>query len=139
MNQVTLLGRLTKNPDLKVTTNGKKYLSFSIAINEKWKNGEQHTTFVNCIAWEGKAEAIAHWFVKGKPILLWGKLVVDKVQNDDGTKVTYTTVNVSNFEFVPRDNTVEGDTVATTIEEDGFTKNEFGEGWVQTEDNDIPF
>lgn len=139
MNQVTLLGRMTKNPELKVTKNGKKYVRFSVALNEKWKDGETHTTFVNCTAWEGKAETISHWFVKGKPILLFGSLSTSKVENSDGTTTNYTNVIVHSFEFVPRDNSVEGDTVATTIEEDGFTKNEFGDGWVQTEDMDIPF
>lgn len=139
MNRVTLLGRMTKNPELKETKNGKKYCAFSIAINEKIKDGEDLTTFINCIAWEQRAENIAHYFVKGKPILIYGNLRVSKAQKEDGTSTIYTNVRVSGFEFIPRDNSVEGDTVATNIEQDGFTKTEFGEGWVQTADMDIPF
>lgn len=140
MNQVTILGRMTKNPDLKETKTGKKYLSFSVAVNERFKD-EDFTTFIDCTSWGPQAEAIAHYFVKGKPILVTGKLAVNRWEDEEGKKHNKMYVNVKCFEFVPKDNHVSNSATATSTEPDGFAKTSFGDGWVNADDMDvdIPF
>lgn len=140
MNQVTLLGRMTANPDLKETKSEKKYLNFSVAVNEKYKD-EEYTTFVSCMAWGAQAETISHYFVKGKPILISGRLAVNKWEDEEGKKHNKMYVSVRNFEFVPKDNHVSNGATATSTEPDGFAKTSFGDGWVSADDMDvdIPF
>jgi len=88
LNQVTLLGRLTKDPELKYTTSGTAVTSFSLAINEHYKNKEakkvESTVFVECEAWRKLAENIADYMKKGSPLLVCGKLKLDKWDDKEG-------------------------------------------------------
>lgn len=141
MNQVNIVGRITQNPDLKETSSGKKVLNFTVAVNEK-VGEEDVATFVRCTAWGKTAETISHYFVKGKPILINGKIAVNNWKEDDGTKRSLTYVLVRGFEFLPVDKVgLEKSVVASRTEQDGFERTTFGDGWVETDssDCDIPF
>jgi len=88
LNQVTLLGRLTKDPELKYTTSGTAVTSFSLAINEHYKNKEakkvESTVYVEVEAWRKLAENIADYMKKGSPLLVCGKLKLDKWDDKEG-------------------------------------------------------
>ena len=72
MNYVGLMGRLTKDPELKQTSSGKTYSRFSIAVKKDFvKDG---VDFINCVAWDKRAEFIANYFKKGQKILIQGRI-----------------------------------------------------------------
>ena len=67
INRVVLVGRLTRNPELKYTANGIANLKFSLAVNRTYTgaNGERQADFINCMAWRGTAENMAKFLKKG--------------------------------------------------------------------------
>ena len=97
MNQVTLLGRLTRDPELKYTPSGKAFCRFSIAINREFNREE--TDFINCVAWDKRAETIAEYLRKGRRILLQGRIQTGSYDKD-GQKVYTTDIIVDKFEFI---------------------------------------
>lgn len=96
MNQVTLIGRITK--DLQMEKAGAhNVLKFSIAIN----NGkDRDATFINCQAWNKTAELIEQYFGKGSRIGVMGRLDVSKYENKEGKTVHNTFITVNQIEFI---------------------------------------
>jgi len=75
LNNVNLIGRLTRDPILGYTNNGIPVLNFSIAVNGRYvKDKEQEVHFFNVVAWQGTAEYVARNFTKGQPICVEGRL-----------------------------------------------------------------
>ena len=97
MNQVQLLGRLTKDPELKYTTAGKAFLRISIAVPQE--RDKTQANFINCVAWNKPAEIIAEHFKKGNRINLVGKLTSRKYE-DAGVKKWVTEVMIDSFDFI---------------------------------------
>ena len=97
MNQVQLLGRLTKDPELKYTTAGKAFLRISIAVPQE--RDKTQANFINCVAWNKPAEIIAEHFKKGYRINLVGKLT-SRQYEDAGVKKRVTEVMVDSFDFI---------------------------------------
>ena len=83
MNKVELIGRITKDLDLKYTQSQKPVLSFTIAINKK-VNGENSADFINCVAWNTTAEFISKYFKKGQAIAVVGRLQNRSYEDDKG-------------------------------------------------------
>ena len=88
MNQVTLVGRLVKTPDLFVTENGKKGSFVTLAVGRPFKNvdGEYETDYFDCTLWTGIAENTAEYCRKGDVIGVRGRLQTRLIDNEDGTK-----------------------------------------------------
>lgn len=126
MNNVTLMGRLTKAPELKYTNTGTSYCNFTLAVNKpKIKDKEQETNFINCIAWGKTAETICNWLDKGNRVIVLGRLDVSKKDDKYYTNVVVETIN-----FI--------DTVRTSKEQ----QNEVLEAEIiedDNEDEDFPF
>lgn len=99
MNQVQLLGRLTKDPELKYTTSGKAYLRISIAVPQE--RDKTQANFINCVAWNKPAEIIAEHFKKGNRINLVGKLT-SRQYEDAGVKKWVTEVMIDSFDFIEK-------------------------------------
>lgn len=103
MNKVQLMGRLTRDPELKATSNGKSYANFTVACDYgKDREGNKLTNFIPCSAWEKRAEAIAKYFTKGQRILITDGMLMVRSYKDpkSGENRTYTYVDVRDFEFV---------------------------------------
>lgn len=103
MNKVQLMGRLTRDPELKATSNGKSYANFTVACDYgKDREGNKLTNFIPCSAWEKRAEAIARYFTKGQRILITDGMLMVRSYKDPktGENRTYTYVDVRDFEFV---------------------------------------
>lgn len=98
MNKVVISGNITKDLELRSTDNGKKFLGFSIAVNEGTKD-KPITNFFNCNAWEQNAEFINKYFSKGRKILIEGTLRTNKYKNDEGKEITNTYILVNHSEF----------------------------------------
>ena len=101
MNTVILMGRLTKNPELRQTQSGTDVTQFTIAVNRRYKDGsgEYPTDFINCVAWRRTAEFIAKYFAKGAMIAVTGTLQTRKYTDNQGAERTATEVVVDNAEF----------------------------------------
>ena len=104
MNKVILLGRLTKDSELRTTNGGVSCCRFTVAVNRKYKNqqtGEYDADFISCVAWRQTAEFICRYFGKGQMIALEGTLRTDSYQDKKYPDIThYTTeVYVDNVEF----------------------------------------
>ena len=97
MNNITLLGRLTKDPELKYSQSGKAFTKFSIAVTREFNRDE--ADFINCIAWDKRAETICEYLRKGRRIALQGRLSIRQYEKDGETK-WITEVIVDKFDFI---------------------------------------
>ena len=88
INQVVLVGRLVQTPDLKVTDNGKKVSSITLAVPRAYKNidGEYDTDFIDCTLWTGIAENTAEYCKTGDVIGVKGRLQTKLIEKEDGSK-----------------------------------------------------
>lgn len=110
MNQVQLLGRLTKDPELKYTTTGKAFLRIIIAVPQE--RDKTQANFINCVAWNKLAEIIAEHFKKGNRINLVGKLT-SRQYEEVGIKKWVTEVMIDSFDFI--ENKVINSTIISSI------------------------
>lgn len=98
INTVTLMGRLTHDPELKFTPNGTEYLRFQIAHNER-KGEKQQTSFFRCTAWKNTAEFISKYFEKGNLIGIEGSLKENKFTDNGGNERSQTEITVFKAHF----------------------------------------
>ena len=98
INKAILMGRLTKDPELRHTSTGTPVCSFSIAINNG--SGENQTTdFINCVAWNKTAEFVDKYFAKGRMIVVIGRITTRTWEGQDGKKNYATEVVASEVSF----------------------------------------
>ena len=98
MNRVILIGRLTRDPELKfLPGNGKAMSKFTLAVNRQFKKDE--ADFINCVAFDKIAETISQYCTKGSSIALTGNIRTGSYQAQDGSKRYTTDVTVESFEF----------------------------------------
>lgn len=102
MNKVVLMGRLTKDPEVKQTPSNIAVCSFTVAVDRRFKsqNGEKQTDFINCVAWRQQATLLGNYFQKGSRVLLVGSLQTRSYEDQSGNRRTVTEVNVEEIEFV---------------------------------------
>ena len=88
MNKIMLIGRLTKDPELRYTQSGSAVASFTLAVNRRFANqsGEREADFINCVAWQKSAEFVANYFKKGQQMALEGRLQVRSYDGNDGQR-----------------------------------------------------
>lgn len=124
MNNVTLMGRLTKAPELKYTNTGTSYCNFTLAVNKpKMKDKEQETNFINCTAWNKTAETICNWLEKGNRVIVLGRLDVSKKDDKYYTNVVVETINFIDTVRTSKEqqNTVlEAEVIEDDNEDEGF-------------------
>jgi single-strand DNA-binding protein len=104
INQVTLVGRLTKDPDLRITPEGTPVVNLTLAVNRQFKNqnGDYETDFVHCTIWRKTAENTANYCRKGSVLGITGKIHTRNYQNQDGKRVYVTEVVAENVQFLSR-------------------------------------
>ena len=99
MNKVILIGRLTKDPELRFTEGrGMEVSRFTVAVNRQFKKDE--TDFINCVAFGKTAETISQYLTKGRQIAVTGSIRTGSYDAQDGTKRYTTDVAVESFEFI---------------------------------------
>lgn len=105
MNSVQLLGRLTRDPDVRYADSGSTIARFSLAVDRRFKQeGGETADFINCIAFGKTAEFIEKYFTKGLKIALNGRIQTGSYTNKDNVKVFTTDVVVENVEFAESKN-----------------------------------
>ncbi|WP_010050188.1 single-stranded DNA-binding protein [Carnobacterium maltaromaticum] len=102
INRVVLVGRLTKDSDLKYTSSGTAVASFTLAVNRQFTNqsGEREADFINCVVWRKQAESLANFTRKGSLIGVEGRLQTRSYDNQQGQRVYVTEVVVDSFSLL---------------------------------------
>ncbi|MFW7373934.1 single-stranded DNA-binding protein [Vagococcus fluvialis] len=102
INQVVLVGRLTKDADLRYTSGGQAVATFNLAVNRNFTNqsGEREADFINCVIWRKPAETLANYAKKGTLIGVVGRIQTRNYENQQGQKVYVTEVVCDNFQLL---------------------------------------
>lgn len=124
MNHVILMGRLTKDPEIRYTDSKKAVCSFTLAVDDgRDSEGKKKAQFIPCVAWNKTAELIDQYFTKGKPLTVTGRITV-RTYDKNGEKRYITEVVASGIEF------------PLTVREEATTATAFED---LNEDIDLPF
>ena len=101
LNKIVLMGRLTRDPDLRRTQSGTAVASFTLAVDRDYKpqDGERETDFIDIVAWRGTAEFVSKYFSKGRMAVVEGRLQVRDWKDKDGAKRRSTEVIADNVYF----------------------------------------
>lgn len=109
INNVVLVGRLTKDPDLRYTSNGTGVATFTLAVNRNFTNqsGEREADFINCVIWRKPAETLANYARKGTLLGVTGRIQTRSYDNQQGQRVYVTEVVADNFQLLESRNASE--------------------------------
>ncbi|MFG6113630.1 single-stranded DNA-binding protein [Halobacillus sp. MO56] len=102
LNRVVLVGRLTRDPDLRYTPNGVAVANFTIAVNRPFSNqqGDRDADFINCVVWRRAAENLANFMNKGSLVGVDGRLQSRSFENQEGKRVFVTEVVADSVQFL---------------------------------------
>jgi len=101
MNHVTLIGRLTRDPELRYTQSGKAFATFTLAVDRKFKKDQQtQADFIPCMAWDKLAEIVGNNLAKGRRVGVEGRLQTRTYDAKDGSKRSAFDVMVDELEFL---------------------------------------
>lgn len=106
INNVTLIGRMTKDTDLRYTQSGKAVATFTLAVNRNFTNaqGEREADFIMCTAWDKTAELLAKYTNKGSLVGVEGRIQTRNYENNQGQRVYVTEVVANNVQFLDSKN-----------------------------------
>jgi single-strand DNA-binding protein len=102
-NKVLLMGNLTRDPELRFTSNGSALTKFGLAVNRKYKSGEEwkeEVCFVDITVWGKQAENCAEYLSKGRPVFIEGRLQFSSWETDDGQKRNKLEVVANSVQFL---------------------------------------
>lgn len=164
MNKAILIGRLTRDPELRSTPAGRNVCQFSIAVNRTFTNanGDREADFINCVVWDKQAENLVKYQKKGNQIAVDGRIQTRNYEDKDGKRVYVTEILANNISFldskgssvgnsnsfnnfnnlpeppIERNNNVASmpDIETVSVEKDPFEA--FGDS-IEISDNDLPF
>lgn len=110
LNRVILIGRLTRDPELRYTPNGIATTSFTLAVDRPFTNsdGSRDADFIQIVTWRQTAEACAEYLRKGRLTAVEGRIQVRHYDNNEGKRVYVTEVVADNVRFLERSGTNEG-------------------------------
>lgn len=111
MNKAILIGRLTRDPELRYTSSNRAVCQFTIAIDRPFTNqatGNREADFINVVAWDKTGENIGKYMAKGRLIAVEGRIQTRSYDNNEGKKVYVTEVIASNVQFLESKNATAG-------------------------------
>ena len=160
INNVTLVGRLTKDPDLRYTASGTAVATFTLAVNRNFtnQNGNREADFINCVIWRKPAETMATLAKKGSLIGVVGRIQTRTYDNQQGQRVYVTEVVADNFHLLESKSATESrahadqsstspntttfeqhDTMTTNNNGLNASQNPFGGQSIDISDDELPF
>lgn len=141
MNNVSLIGRLTADPELKHTQSGTAFTRFSIAVDRNFvKQGEEkQADFINIVAWQQRAEFICRYFSKGNRIAITGQIRTGSYTDKDGNKRYTFEVQADNVEFCESKNGGSNASAKPDDDNSGNNGNNSEEFIDMPNDEDLPF
>lgn len=115
MNKTILIGRLTKDPELKRTPNNLAVVQFTVAVSRKYKSasGEYETDFINCVAWRAQAENLAKYMRRGSLIGIEGQIQTRNYEDNNGVRRYVTEVLAESISFLESKSTSSANTTNT--------------------------
>lgn len=138
-NLVVLTGRLTADPELKTTANGISVTTFSIAVDRRYRSGEERQTdFINIVAWRQSAEFITKYFKKGSMIGIEGSIQTRRYQDKNGNNRTAFEVVANNVQFVESKKDSASSAASDTASFSNADVNDFSD-LGDVSDDDLPF
>ena len=130
LNKCFLLGRLTKDPEIRRTNGGTAVTSFTLAVDRDFKtNGEKNTDFIDVVAWRNTAEFVSKYFSKGRMAIVEGRLQIRDWTDKNGNKRRTAEVVADNVYF--------GDSKRENKEEPEYKQADLAE--ISEEDGELPF
>ncbi|WP_267667159.1 single-stranded DNA-binding protein, partial [Listeria innocua] len=126
MNRIVLVGRLTKDPDLRYTPAGAAVATFTLAVNRAFtnQNGEREADFIQCVVWRKPAENVANFLKKGSMAGVDGRIQTRNYEDSDGKRVFVTEVVAESVQFLePKNNNAEGVTSNNYQNEANYSNN----------------
>ena len=144
MNKVILIGRLTRNPELRYTGSNTPVATFSLAVNRPFtnQNGEREADFINCVVWRKLAETVKNYLFQGSQVAVEGRIQTRKYQNDKGENKYITEILAENVEFLDSKSKREENVVNEQVETTSIPEQEisnFQEKFEYTDEEGLPF
>jgi single-strand DNA-binding protein len=149
INRVVLVGRLTKDPELRYTPSGVAVCRFTLAVNRTFSNtqGQKEADFINCTTWRKPAENTANYLKKGHLAGVEGRIQTGSYEGTDGKRVYTTEVVADSVQFLEPKKRDDSNSTSNTqsnpsnqnytrVDEDPFAS---GNGPIEVSDDDLPF
>ena len=140
LNHITIMGRLTRDPEMRSTQSGVAVASFTLAVDRDFggrDGGEKQTDFIDCTAWRHTAEFVSKYFSKGRMAVVSGRLQIDNYTDNDGNKRKSAKVIADNIYF--GDSKKDGATGGQSDEASSFTPAPSGFVPVDVDSGELPF
>ena len=144
INNVVLVGRLTKDPDLRYTASGTGVATFTLAVNRNFTNqdGNREADFINCVIWRKSAETLANYARKGTLLGVTGRIQTRNYENQQGQRVYVTEVVAEGFQLLESRNTNEqrqNDDTRQKTNDNSSDSDPFSGSSIDISDDDLPF
>lgn len=140
LNRIVIIGRLTRDPEVKTTANGNTVAAFTVAVDRafKDKNGNTETDFIPVVVWHGQAESCGRYLSKGKMVAVDGRMQIRTYEANDGSKRTIAEVVADSVRFLSPKGETQGSNVSPSYGANtAASMDKFGE--MTPLDDDIPF
>lgn len=142
LNNVVLVGRMTKDAELRYTPQNQAVATFTLAVNRNFKNanGEREADFINCVIWRQQAENLANWAKKGVLIGITGRIQTRSYENQQGQRVYVTEIIADNFQLLESRNQSQDKAQTNSNEVPDFSRDNNSSGNpMDISDDDLPF
>ena len=141
MNKVFLIGRLTRDPELRYTGNNTAVASFTIAVNRTFTNqqGEREADFINVVVWRKQAENIKNYLTQGSQVAIDGRIQTRTYDGEDGKKRYITEVVADNVQFLDNKGSKEGGMSSASSSYNDITPSDFSDSMPTTSVKNDPF
>lgn len=142
MNRVCLMGRLTKDPELKQTQNNVSVATFSLAVDRNYQSDKDNkqTDFINIVAWRHTAEFVGKYFTKGQLVAVEGSIQTRSYQDKDGNNRTVFEVVADQVYFAEKKQNGENKSQSESSAKDSFQVGDLGDfEEFDSDDGELPF
>lgn len=142
LNRIVLIGRLTRDPELRYTSSGVAVTSFTLAVDRPFtSNGQREADFINIVTWKGLAETCANYLKKGRLTAVEGRLQIRSYDNNEGKKTYVTEVVADNVRFLESTGGNGGQGQRSEFESPRFDQDPFKSDGkpIDISDDDLPF
>ena len=142
LNSTVLVGRMTKDAELRYTPSNQAVATFTLAVNRNFKsqNGEREADFINCVIWRQQAENLANWAKKGALIGITGRIQTRNYENQQGQRVYVTEVVADNFQLLEFNKQNDQNQTQSHSQQPDFGRHEpMNANPMDISDDDLPF
>ena len=142
LNHITVIGRLTRDPESKILSNNTALTQFTVACDRDYvsaNTGERQTDFLLCRAWRGTGEFVEKYFQKGSMIVVEGRMQADTWEDNEGNRRSITYINVDKVHFGEKKKDAVRDTPYTAYDRSAYSKQPRSDFQELPDDGELPF